>query len=183
MRWPTGCGEAAASDPDRTTVTDRASGADAIVSEKEGLDVNDMLNPNMMLEATSLTRAGRLAEATTLLQRMLRGETAPDMSFSTFGEITPAGRPPPIIDAKTETIGETDRPLFRAATTAKSSRLRCPARFVGPRQSSLRARIPGSEAASHLDAGHCAGRRKVHRSDFQQLRRDPRLQALHPQSL
>ena len=107
-------------------MTDRASGADAIVSEKDGLDVNDMLNPNMMLEATSLTRAGRLAEATTLLQRMLRGETAPYMSFSTFGEITPAGRPPPIIDAKTETIGETDRPLFRAATTTKSSRFGVP---------------------------------------------------------
>ena len=39
--------------------------------------MNDMLNPNIMLEATRLTRAGRLAEATALLQRMLRGETAP----------------------------------------------------------------------------------------------------------
>ena len=39
--------------------------------------MNDVLNPNTMLEATRLTRAGRLAEATTLLQRMLRGETAP----------------------------------------------------------------------------------------------------------
>ena len=42
--------------------------ADAsIVSEqKEAFDMNDMLNPNSMLEATRLTRAGRLAEATTL---------------------------------------------------------------------------------------------------------------------
>ena len=85
--------------------------------------MNDRLSPNVMLEATSLTRAGRLAEATTLLQRMLRGEPAPDMSFSTSGEITPAGRTPPIIDAKTETISETDGPLLGAATTAKSSRL------------------------------------------------------------
>ena len=53
--------------------------------------MNDRLNPNMMLEATRLTRAGRLTEATALLQRMLRGETAPDMSFSTAGEVTLAG--------------------------------------------------------------------------------------------
>ncbi len=40
-----------------------------------------MLNANMMLEATRLTRAGRAAEAAALLQRMFRGETAPDMRF------------------------------------------------------------------------------------------------------
>ena len=84
--------------------------------------MNDRLNPNVMLEATSLTRAGRLAEATTLLQRMLRGETGPDVSFSTSGEITPAGRTLPIIDAKTETNSETDCPPFGGARTAKSSR-------------------------------------------------------------
>ena len=33
--------------------------------------MNDMLDPNKMAEATRLTRAGRLAEATALLQRML----------------------------------------------------------------------------------------------------------------
>ena len=43
--------------------------------------MNDVLNPDSMLEATRLTRAGRLAEATTLLQRMLRGETAPDIGI------------------------------------------------------------------------------------------------------
>ena len=37
--------------------------------------MNDMLNPNKMVEATRLTRAGRLTEATALLQRMLRAET------------------------------------------------------------------------------------------------------------
>ena len=40
-----------------------------------------MLNANMMREATRLTRAGRAVEAAALLQRMLRGETAPDGSF------------------------------------------------------------------------------------------------------
>ena len=51
--------------------------------------MNDVLNPNTMLEATRLTRAGRLAEATTLLQRMLRGETAPDTSASPMTLLRP----------------------------------------------------------------------------------------------
>lgn len=91
-----------------------------IVSEqKETSDMNDMLNPNIMLEATRLTRAGRLTESTALLQRMLRGETAPDMTFGTADDIAPTGREPPIIDAKAETIEETDRPLLNAATSAQ----------------------------------------------------------------
>ena len=81
-----------------------------------------MLNPNMMLEATRLTRAGRVTEATALLQRMLRGETAPDMSFGIAGDVALAGRTPPIIDAKSETIDETDRPLFGPATSARPNR-------------------------------------------------------------
>ena len=81
-----------------------------------------MLNPNTMLEATRLTRAGRLTEATALLQRMLRGETAPDMSFSSAGDNALAGRTPPIIDAKAETIDGTDRPLSGAATFARPNR-------------------------------------------------------------
>ena len=42
-----------------------------------------MLNQNMISEATRLTRAGQLVEATALLQRMLRGESAPEPSGST----------------------------------------------------------------------------------------------------
>jgi len=41
--------------------------------------MNDVLNSNIVLEATRLTRAGRLAEATALLQRRLRGEAAPTL--------------------------------------------------------------------------------------------------------
>jgi poly(hydroxyalkanoate) depolymerase family esterase len=85
-----------------------------VPSKKEVFDMNDVLNPNIMLEATRLTHAGRLAEATTLLQRMLRGETAPDIAFGTASEIAPTGREPPIIDAKAET-----RPLLNAATSAQ----------------------------------------------------------------
>jgi len=94
-----------------------------VSDQEEGSEKNDMLNPNMMLEATRLTRAGRLTEATALLQRMFRGETAPDMSFGSAGDVALAGRTPPIIDAKSETIDETDRPLFGAATSARPNRI------------------------------------------------------------
>ena len=93
-----------------------------VSDQEEGSEINDMLNPNMMLEATRLTRAGRLTEATALLQRMLRGETAPDMSFGSASDVALAGRTPPIIDAKSEKIDETDRPLFGAATCARPNR-------------------------------------------------------------
>ena len=36
-----------------------------------------MLNQDVVREATRLTRAGQLVEATALLQRMLRGDSAP----------------------------------------------------------------------------------------------------------
>ena len=65
--------------------------------------MNDMLNPNKMAEATRLTRAGRLAEAVALLQRMLRAESARDMTFGAAVDIVPTGREPPIIDATAET--------------------------------------------------------------------------------
>jgi poly(hydroxyalkanoate) depolymerase family esterase len=82
----------------------------------------DMLNANMMREATRLTRAGRPVEAAALLQRMLRGETAPDRSFGRAGEPRP-----PTIDVKAEIIGETDRPLFGTTTSIQ------PDRFAGLR--------------------------------------------------
>ena len=44
---------------------------------------DQMLNQTIVREATRLTRAGQLVEATALLQRMLRGESAPDRSGST----------------------------------------------------------------------------------------------------
>ena len=81
--------------------------------------MNEMLKPKIMLEATRLTRAGRLTDATALLQRMLRGETVPNMHFGAASDVALAGRTPPIIDAKAETIDETDRSLFGAATSAR----------------------------------------------------------------
>ena len=42
-----------------------------------------MLNQEIVREATRLTRAGQLIEATALLQRTLRGESMPEPSGST----------------------------------------------------------------------------------------------------
>jgi hypothetical protein len=61
--------------------------------------MNDMLNPDKMVEATHLTRAGRLTEATALLQRMLRGKSGPDVTFGTAGDIVSCKQMPQTIDA------------------------------------------------------------------------------------
>jgi poly(hydroxyalkanoate) depolymerase family esterase len=90
-----------------------------VSAQEDASDMSDMLNPNILLEATRLTRTRRLTEATALLQRMLRGEIAPDMTFGTADDMTPTGRKPPIIDAKTATIEETDRPPLDAGTSAQ----------------------------------------------------------------
>ena len=66
---------------------------------------------DMMLEATRLTRASRLIEATALIQRMLQGET----DF----EIADPGIRPPTIDGYAETIDETNPFSFNAATSAQ----------------------------------------------------------------
>jgi poly(hydroxyalkanoate) depolymerase family esterase len=57
-----------------------------------------MLNHDIIREATRLTRAGQLVEATALLQRMLRSENATDAPSRAGGRI--ALREPLIIDAK-----------------------------------------------------------------------------------
>src|SRR6266481_6130017 len=89
--------------------------------------MNDMLDPNKMAEATRLTRAGRLAEAVALLQRMLRAESPRNTTFGTAVDIVPTGREPPIIDATAcppsssfsiETRPAT-RPFASAATAAQ----------------------------------------------------------------
>ncbi len=65
-----------------------------------------------MLEATRLTRAGRLTDATALLQRLLRGATAPDAGSGIFEDTAdaPAGRVSPVIDLVPGTIETTDSP-------------------------------------------------------------------------
>jgi poly(hydroxyalkanoate) depolymerase family esterase len=75
-----------------------------------------MLRQEMVREATRLTRAGRLVEATALLQRMLGGETAADMTSSTAADAAAATRKRLIIDAKADIIGKADRPHARVTS-------------------------------------------------------------------
>ncbi|MEH2545938.1 poly(hydroxyalkanoate) depolymerase family esterase [Bradyrhizobium sp. AZCC 2262] len=82
-----------------------------------------MLNQDIIREATRLTRAGQLAEATALLQRMLRSERAPNAPSRTGGRIALAG--PLIIDAKANAVEETDSPpQSESATPAQPRMLR-----------------------------------------------------------
>ena len=89
--------------------------------------MNDALHADM-LEATRLTRAGRLTEATALLQRALRGGTVPDTASGPTGEAAhaPAGRGSRIIDLTPDTIELTDPqpspPAGQASGTGASSR-------------------------------------------------------------
>jgi poly(hydroxyalkanoate) depolymerase family esterase len=55
---------------------------------------------------------------------MLRGESAPDATLRTIGRIALTGREPRIIDAKANTIEETDSPQVAPATSAQSRVLR-----------------------------------------------------------
>jgi poly(hydroxyalkanoate) depolymerase family esterase len=81
-----------------------------------------MLNQDIIREATRLTRAGQLVEATALLQRMLRGERAPDAPSRTGGRIALAG--PLIIDAKANAVEETDSPPPSEPATCAQSHMR-----------------------------------------------------------
>jgi poly(hydroxyalkanoate) depolymerase family esterase len=67
-----------------------------------------MLNQGIIREATRLTRAGQLVEATALLQRMLHGKRPPDPSSDTGDRFALAG--PLIINAKANDAEEMDSP-------------------------------------------------------------------------
>src|SRR5579864_9449122 len=72
-----------------------------------------MLNQDIVREATRLTRSGQLTEATALLQRMLRGENAPDAVPTTASRLPAAGKEPPTIDAKVNAADMRARPRTR----------------------------------------------------------------------
>ena len=80
-----------------------------------------MLNQSMVREATRLTRAGQLVEATALLQRMLRGECGPAFRST---DAAPLGRfEPPTIDAKARVIKESEgMPIAQAASVQRTKR-------------------------------------------------------------
>src|SRR5216684_3245957 len=116
--------------------------------------MNDMLDPHKMAEATRLTRAGRLAEAVALLQRMLRAEAPLDMTFGTAVDIVPTGPEPPIIDA-TAKSEEMDRPPSscfgidsRPASRPFASAATAAQRHMFPRLSTLVGRL-GSGLGLH----------------------------------
>lgn len=76
-----------------------------------------MLDHDIVREATRLTRAGQLAEATALLQCMLRGESAQKPSEST-ARAAPARLEPPTIDVKANVVEERERrPPAQASST------------------------------------------------------------------
>jgi poly(hydroxyalkanoate) depolymerase family esterase len=74
-----------------------------------------MLNHDIVREATRLTRAGQLVEAAALLQRMLRGESAPEPSGGTAGA-APARLGPPTIDVKANVEERESRQPARATS-------------------------------------------------------------------
>jgi len=84
-----------------------------------------MLNQDIIQEATRLTRAGQLVDATTLLQRMLRGESATGKQSRTEGRTALTGRQPLIIDAKANAVeGKTSPPKREPAPSAPPRMLR-----------------------------------------------------------
>src|SRR6478672_4011265 len=92
-----------------------------------------MLNQNMVREATRLTRAGQLSEATALLQRMLRGERDPGPASRSAAPTPVARLEPPTIDAKAHVVEESERRRPAGATTSAQGRKR-PAPLDGRRK-------------------------------------------------
>ena len=83
-----------------------------------------MLNQDTLREATRLTQAGQLTEATALLQRMFRGERAPAAASPAPGRIRLPGLTPPTIDLEANDVGEADRAARAGAPTATPRRRR-----------------------------------------------------------
>ena len=83
-----------------------------------------MLNQNTLREATRLTQAGQLTEATALLQSMFRGEPVPAGSSAAPLRISLPGRTPPTIDLKANDLGEVNRAVRAEASTAIPRRSR-----------------------------------------------------------
>src|SRR6201996_708608 len=85
-----------------------------------------MLNQNMVSEATRLTRAGQLVEATALLQRMLRGESDPGPAPRSAAPTPLARLEPPTIDAKAHVVEESERRQLAQARSAQGRKRPAP---------------------------------------------------------
>ena len=88
-----------------------------------------MLNQTTVREATRLTRAGQLVEATALLQRMLRGESAPEPTGSSARALS-ARLEPPTIDVKANVVEEKESRRTTQVSSAPVQR-KSTARFDG----------------------------------------------------
>jgi poly(hydroxyalkanoate) depolymerase family esterase len=85
-----------------------------------------MLNPDMVREATRLTRAGRLIEATALLQRMLRADDGPAMAAARPVRAEPAKLEPPTIDEKAYVVGQGESRRTAKGTSIPGRKNRSP---------------------------------------------------------
>jgi poly(hydroxyalkanoate) depolymerase family esterase len=85
-----------------------------------------MLNQNIVREATRLTRAGQLVEATALLQRMLRGECAPEATSGGTTRTAPAMLEPPTIDAKANLVEQRESRKTTQATSVQGRKRPAP---------------------------------------------------------
>src|SRR6266446_3619088 len=98
-----------------------------------------------MLEATCLTRAGRLTEATALLQRVLRDKTARDTTSDSIWEAAnaPPGRVPHIVDVVAKTI-EAANPRPSSRTGQAFGRADASLRAAGRAEGTARPHMPGA---------------------------------------
>ena len=80
-----------------------------------------MLNHDTVREATRLTRAGQLIEATALLQRMLRGESTPESS-GTPPHVAPARLEPPTTELEANVVEERESPQTTQSSSAAPRR-------------------------------------------------------------
>ncbi|MDA9402715.1 MULTISPECIES: extracellular catalytic domain type 1 short-chain-length polyhydroxyalkanoate depolymerase [Bradyrhizobium] len=78
-----------------------------------------MLSQDIVREATRLTRAGRLVEATVLLQRMLRDGSAPTPEFRSAPQARHSRIDPLTIDATAEVVEEPEAPQVSPARSAR----------------------------------------------------------------
>ncbi|MFK4509295.1 PHB depolymerase family esterase [Bradyrhizobium daqingense] len=81
-----------------------------------------MLNQDIVREATRLTRAGQLVEATALLQRMLQGDSAPRPESRSASQAPLSRLDPLTIDATADVVEEREAPQASSARAGQGRR-------------------------------------------------------------
>jgi hypothetical protein len=138
-----------------------------------------MSNQNTLREATRLTQAGQLTEATALLQRVLRGERA------RCGIARPGAHPSSGPRAAHHRPQGQRRWQHRPRSTGGDGRRHGTSAPAVVRSSEGRhlARPAGRQTHACFDDRHRSGGSEVHRRHLQQQGRKPDLQAIRPQRL